>query len=114
MAYKTKPEKRAYRTGLLNGLRRLKKKRSKNKSSKKNTTAKIYKKKKNLSRRASRHKFVKRRIGGRARNDNPFGMTYMQFIREKEQQYRDLFGDFDYDSRGHIKGSYIDGRFEPD
>ena len=114
MAYKTKPEKRAYRTGLLNGLKRLKKKRSKNKANKKNTNVKVYKKKKNLSRRASRHKYVKRRIGGGARSDNPFGMTYRQLIREKEQQYRDLFGDFDYDSRGNIKGSYIDGRFEPD
>ena len=113
MAYKTKSEKRAYRTGLLNGLKRFKKK-VKNKLSKKNSTAKVYKKKKNLSRGASRHKYVKRRIGGGARSDNPFGMTYRQLIREKEQQYRDLFGDFDYDSRGNIKGSYIDGRFEPD
>lgn len=99
MAYKTKPEKRAYRTGLLNGLKRLKKKMSKNKDNKKNTNVKVYKKKKNLSRRASRHKYVKRRIGGGARNKTPV-YDYSTF--------------FDFDERGRIKGSYIDGRFEPD
>lgn len=101
MAYKTKREKRAYRTGLLNGLFRKKKKPRKVKKTK-------------STRRASRHKTIKRRIGQGARNDNPFGMSYQQMIREEEQRKRDLFGDFDYDSRGRIKGSYIDGRFEPD
>ena len=35
------------------------------------------------------------------------------FIERKMMQ-NELFGDFDYDSKGRIKGSYIDGRFEPD
>ena len=68
--------------------------------------------------RASRHKMVKRRIGQGAKissPDNPFGMTYRQLIREEELRKRDLLGEFDYDSRGHIKGSYTpDGFFEPD
>lgn len=101
MAYKTKREKLAYKTGLLNGLKRSKKKARRIKKAK-------------STRRASRHKTIKRRIGQAARNDNPFGMSYQQMIREEEQRKRDLFGDFDYDSRGRIKGSYIDGRFEPD
>lgn len=100
MAYKTKPEKRAYRTGLLNGLRRLKKKRPKNKANKENTNVKVYKKKENLSRRVSQHKYVKRRIGGGARNKTPV-YDYSTF--------------FDFDERGRIKGSYTpDGFFEPD
>ena len=105
MAYKTKAEKRAYKTGLLNGLKRKKKKSAKNNSRSKRAPG-----------RASRHKMVKRRMGQAARKDNnPFGMSYMQLIREEEQRKRDLFGDFDYDNRGRIKGSYTpDGFFEPD
>ena len=106
MAYKTKSEKRAYRTGLLNGLKRKKKKSS--------APKKAVRKKRTSSKRASRHKMVKRRLGGAARNNNPFGMTYEQMIREEEMRKRDLLGDFEYDSRGRIKGSYIDGKFEPD
>ena len=42
-------------------------------------------------------------------------MTYAQMLREDAQRKRDFLGDFDYDSRGYIKGAYTpDGRFEPD
>ena len=102
MAYKTKREKQAYKTGLLNGLKRCKKK---TKNVKSQTTSK----------HASRHKIFKRRIDSATeRSINPFGMSYRQMIREEEQRKRDLFGDFEYDSKGRIKGTYIDGKFEPD
>ena len=87
MAYKTKKEKQAYRRGLLTGLARLKRRPK---------------------------KVAKKRSRPNARN-NPFGMTYAQMLREDAQRKRDLLGDFEYDSRGRIKGSYTpDGRFEPD
>ncbi len=103
MAYKTKREKQAYKTGLLNGLKRGK---SKSKTSRNVSSGK----------RASRHKIIKRRIGGGAqRSGNPFGMTYRQYIAEEEMRKRDLFGDFEYDHKGRIKGAYTpDGFFEPD
>ena len=82
MAYKTKSEKRAYRTGLLNGLKRRKKKSS--------APKKAVQKKRTSSKRASRHKMVKRRLGGASRNNNPFGMTYKQMIREEEMRKHDL------------------------
>ena len=90
MAYKTKAEKRAYKTGLLNGLKRSKKPVGKN--------------------------GCRRRSNERtARPNNPFGMSYEQMLREETQKKIDLLGDFDYDSRGRIKGSYTpDGFFEPD
>ena len=94
MAYKTKREKQAYRTGLFAGLKKLKKK------SKKKSTYNLHRRKTKPKSRSS---------------SNPFGMTYMQMLREEEQRKRDLLGDFDYDSRGRIKGSYTpDGFFEPD
>lgn len=94
MAFKTKQEKQAFRSGLLAGLKKAKRNRRK----------KPYNRQK-----------AKRGQARKRASDNPFGMTYMQLIREYEQRKRDLFGDFDYDSRGRIKGSYtIDGKFEPD
>ena len=102
MAYFTKREKQAYRTGLLNGLKR-------NKNKTKNLT------KHTSGKRASKHKVIPRRIGSAKYRNNPFGMTYNQLVREKEFEKIDLLGDFEYDSRGRIKGSYTpDGRFEPD
>ena len=124
MAYKTQKEKRAYKTGLFTGLKRRKKKKVKDSADQKNwrknmlvweKDGKPYNPSKPQRKRVFGHKYVKRRNGQAARNDNPFGMTYMQLIREEEQRKRDLFGDFDYDSRGRIKGSYtVDGKFEPD
>ncbi|MBQ8720474.1 MAG: hypothetical protein IJY65_05520 [Clostridia bacterium] len=122
MAYKTKFEKQAYRTGLLNGLKRKIKKRKDSadqKAWRKNMlvwekNGKPYNPPKSSMKRASRHKVVKRRLGQAARSDNPFGMTYAQMLREEELRKRDFLGDFDYDSRGRIKGTYIDGKFEPD
>ena len=87
MAYKTKKEKQAYRHGLLTGLARLKK----------------------------RHKKVSKKRSRPSARNNPFGMTYEQMLREDAQRKREFLGDFEYDSRGRIKGSYTpDGRFEPD
>lgn len=87
MAYKTKKEKQAYRHGLLTGLKRAKKRPK---------------------------KVTKKRSRLNAKN-NPFGMTYAQMLREDAQRKREFLGDFEYDSRGRIKGSYTpDGRFEPD
>ena len=88
MAYKTKREKQAYKRGLLNGLKR--------RAKKKVSTAK-----------------KKRPRSGK--QNNPFGMTYHQMLREDAMRKRDLLGDFDLDSRGRIKGAYTpDGLFEPD
>lgn len=88
MAYKTKREKQAYRRGLLNGLKR---------RTKKKVAA------------------TKRKRPRVNKKNNPFGMTYRQMLREDAMRKRDLFGDFDLDSRGRIKGSYTpDGFFEPD
>lgn len=124
MAYKTLKEKRAYKTGLFTGLKRRKKKKPKDSSDQKawrknmlvwEKNGKPYNPSKSSKKQAPRHKYVKHRVGQAANNDNPFGMTYMQMIREEEQRKRDLLGDFDYDSRGHIKGAYtVDGKFEPD
>ena len=87
MAYKTKREKQAYKRGLLNGLKRSRKKKASN-----------------TGKRPCSNK-----------QNNPFGMTYRQMLREDEQRKRELFGDFERDSSGHIKGSYTpDGFFEPD
>ena len=70
MAYKTKAEKRAYKTGLLNGLKRSKKPVGKN-----------------SRRRRSKEQ--------RGRSDNPFGMSYEQMLHEETQKKIDLLGDFD-------------------
>ena len=102
MAYKTKAEKRAFRAGLLRGLFRKKKG-----ASKKSSGGARKKSKPKCSSNGSRSKT-------RSPGKNPFGMTYAQMLKEKELEKLDLLGDFDYDRRGRIKGSYIDGRFEPD
>ena len=108
MAYKTQKEKRAYKTGLLNGLKRRKNKRPKDtkdqKAWRKNMLVwekdgKPYYPSKKQKKRAPQHKNVKRRTGQKVRKDNPFGMTYMQIIREEEKRKRDLFDAFDYDDR---------------
>ena len=99
MGYKTKREKQAYKTGLLNGLKRKQRKKT-NKG--------------NVVHKSAKSKNNKRRSSDTVRN-NPFGMSYGQMLREDEHRKRDLIGDFDYDSRGRIKGSYTaDGFFEPD
>ena len=51
--------------------------------------------------RASRHKLISRRYG--SAKSNP-----------KMKPVFDYSKYFDFDGRGRIKGSYIDGRFEPD
>lgn len=94
MAYKTRNEKRAWRAGLFAGLKKRKK------QGKKKSTYNPHRRKAKPKARSS---------------SNPFGMTYMQMLREEELRKRDLLGDFDYDSRGRIKGHYtVDGKFEPD
>lgn len=91
MAYKTKAEKRAYKTGLLNGLKRSKKKPGSK----------------------------QRRNARKPRKYNPLAyrpdMSHDELMfAEHARQQMDLLG-FDYDSRGRIKGSYTpDGFFEPD
>ncbi len=37
-----------------------------------------------------------------------------QNVSGKQTNSNNPYDDFDYDSYGNIKGSYIDGRFEPD
>lgn len=101
MAYKTKREKQAYKTGLLNGLKR-------KKDLKRSST---------FPGRTGKSPYLKKTTQGKSssRKNNPFGMSYGQMLREDEQRKREFLGDFDYDSRGRIKGSYTpDGRFEPD
>lgn len=51
--------------------------------------------------RASRHKLISRRYGSAKSNS-------------KMKPVYDYSKYFDFDGRGRIKGSYIDGRFEPD
>ena len=77
MAYKTRNEKRAWRAGLFAGLKKCKKKN-------KNT---------------STHNPKRRKIKSKACSSNPFGMTYMQMLKEEEMRKRDLMGDFDYDKK---------------
>lgn len=59
------------------------------------------KKRFNRKLRASRHKMISRRYG--SAKSNP-----------KMKPVFDYSKFFDFDGRGRIKGSYIDGRFEPD
>lgn len=93
MSFKTRNEKRAYRSGIFKGLfqRRRKKNRTRRVRS-----VRVYRNRNESKKRASRHKIVKRRIGSAVQRKKP------------------PYDDFDYDSRGRIKGSWIDGRFEPD
>ena len=87
MAFKTKREKYAYVKGIKKDM----------------NGGKPYGKKKPQKKKA------------RNRSGNPFGMSYHQMLREGAAQKRDLMGDFEYDSRGRIKGRYtVDGKFEPD
>ena len=123
MAFKTKREQTAFKIGLFAGIKKGKKRKKRKvvdtpdqKAWRKNmlvwdnlSSYSIQPRKKSSKKR----KTTRGKARGRA-SDNPFGMTYMQLIREEEQRKRDLFGDFDYDSRGRIKGSYtVDGKFEP-
>ena len=93
MAYKTKSEKRAWRKGLLAGLRRKKKQGA---SSRKKSYKKPYKKK------------------------TPRSGAYTPMGRIDENRVDDRHGpvvfwdDFEYDSKGRIKGEWIDGKFIPD
>ena len=124
MAFKTKREKNAFKIGLFAGIKKGRKRKRRKvvdtpdqKAWRKNmlvwdngSSYSIEPRKKSSKKRKTKRGTAR----GRA-SDNPFGMTYMQLIREDEQRKRDLFGDFDYDSRGKIKGSYtVDGKFEPD
>ena len=92
MAYKTKAEKRAYKSGLLNGLKRSKKKPGSK----------------------------QRRNARKPRKYNPLeyrpDMSHDELMfAEHARQQIDLLGGFEYDSRGRIKGSYTpDGFFEPE
>ena len=87
MAFKTKREKYAFVKGIKKGMK----------------GGKPYGKKKPQKKKA------------RNRSGNPFGMSYHQMLREGAAQKRSLMDDFEYDSRGRIKGHYtVDGKFEPD
>ena len=92
MAFGSKKEKYAYVKGIKKGMR----------------GGKPWSKKKKPRKKKSR--------SGKSTSSNPFGMSYYQMLRESEAQKRSLMGDdFEYDSRGRIKGSYtVDGFFEPD
>lgn len=100
MAYKSRGEKKAYRAGLLTGLRR-----------KKRTTGR-----RRLSKRShSRILPFTTDKRGRINGYNPkYPHKEPDMFIEHAMMQNELFGDFDYDSKGRIKGSYIDGRFEPD
>ena len=98
MAFKSKREKYAYVKGIKKGM----------------NGGKPYGRKKAQS-KGSKTTNKKRATKGKSTSDNPFGMTYHQMLRERKAQQIDMMGDFDYDSRGRIKGHYtVDGKFEPD
>ena len=105
MAYQTKQEKRAWRKGLLAGLRKAKKASSAKKNWKKkriynNSTVTVAKK--------------------RSTSKVPPPGVYGTMGRINENLVDDRSGpvvfwdDFEYDSRGRIKGEWIDGKFIPD